>query len=104
MNKITKLLYLNVQISKYKYFIYLRCGYSQDMFPIWEKLAQLKNNRPNTPVKIGKIDCDNDEQFCEEQGIGSYPTMRFYNNGVVTKYVGERELQDLLFYIKRNLE
>lgn len=53
------------------------------------------------PVKIAKVDCVDHPQFCREQGIQAYPTMRLFVNGKKfgTDYQGHRTVVDFTDYL-----
>ena len=34
----------------------------------------------NGSVKAGKVNCESHSQICQKAGIGSYPTVRVYQN------------------------
>lgn len=47
----------------------LRCFECNEVQATWEQLAKEYNDKPRSPIIIGKIDCETAEDFCIEQGI-----------------------------------
>ena len=56
------------------------CGPCVAMTPIIEQLAEEYDGK----VLIGKYNCDEENDFCAENGIRSIPTILFFKDGVKT--------------------
>lgn len=69
--------------------------------PIWEKLANDFAAEPN--VLIAKVDAtaENAKSTAEDQGVKSYPTIKFFPKGTSapTDYDGGRSEQDFVTYL-----
>lgn len=56
------------------------CGPCVAMSPIIDQLAEEYDGK----VLIGKYNCDEENDFCSENGIRSIPTILFFKNGQKT--------------------
>lgn len=72
------------------------CGHCQALKPIWIDLADNLDGK----VKVGAVDCTNNEQTCREFGVQGYPTIKFFgaNKDRPEAYQGERDLGSLNAY------
>jgi len=91
------------------------------MAPFWEALAEAINTAfqietvmkafaskdlkadesMKVPILIGKVDCDMHPDFCKEQKIQAYPTLRlFFNQKKYSDYHGDRTLLAVMEYLK----
>ena len=66
------------------------CGYCVKLMPTWKKLKH-----PN--VEIKDKNCEENGELCKQHGIESYPTIKYFPNGMKDKsnyisYTGERSL------------
>jgi len=66
------------------------CGHCKQLQPTWDSLANDLSGR----VKVGKVDCDK-ESICQEYQIQGFPTLKFFKDGEVLDYWGNRLLDDL---------
>ena len=76
------------------------CGHCTRMAPDWDKLS--KEVHPS--VFIYDVNCGDEADLCQENGVSGYPTIKYYQNGVEHKYEGGRGFNDLLDFTKENLE
>jgi protein disulfide-isomerase-like protein len=69
------------------------CGFCQKLAPTWEKLATELEGQ----IKVVKVDCSNvtTESICAYFDVTSFPTLKLINNGKVTTYDGERDLEKM---------
>ena len=56
------------------------CGPCKALAPVIDELAEEYAGR----VTIGKYNCDEENDFCSEEGIRSLPTILFFKNGEKT--------------------
>ena len=56
------------------------CGPCKALAPVIDELAEEYAGR----VTIGKYNCDEENDFCSEEGIRSLPTFLFFKNGEKT--------------------
>ena len=56
------------------------------------------------PVLVGKIDCVLNQEFCTNQRIMAYPTLRLFVDGKPWQggdYVGHRTVMEMVEYLKQ---
>ncbi|KAI0849052.1 disulfide isomerase [Daldinia vernicosa] len=77
------------------------CGHCKALAPTWETLAEDFINEPN--VVIAKVDAeaDNSKATASEQGVTSYPTIKFFPKGSTEgePYSGGRSEKDLVSFL-----
>jgi len=70
------------------------------MAPDWDRLS--KEVHPS--VFIYDVNCGDEAELCNENGVSGYPTIKYYQDGVEKKYEGSRGFEELLKFTKENLE
>ncbi|XP_057326193.1 thioredoxin domain-containing protein 5 homolog [Microplitis mediator] len=79
------------------------CGHCQKLAPTWDELAN--SNSHDTLVSIGKVDCTQYRDICEQFDIKGYPTLLWIENGKkVDKYSGARTHEELKEYVAKMLQ
>ncbi|KAI0112668.1 disulfide isomerase [Hypoxylon sp. NC0597] len=77
------------------------CGHCKALAPTWETLAEDFINEPH--VVIAKVDAeaDNSKATASEQGVTSYPTIKFFPKGSTEgeAYSGGRSEKDLVAFL-----
>ncbi|OTA87298.1 hypothetical protein M434DRAFT_399569 [Hypoxylon sp. CO27-5] len=77
------------------------CGHCKALAPTWETLAEDFINEPH--VVIAKVDAeaDNSKATASEQGVTSYPTIKFFPKGSTEgeTYSGGRTEKDLIQFL-----
>lgn len=74
------------------------CGHCKALAPQYETAATtLKEDN----IKLAKVDCTVEEEVCAEQGIGGYPTLKVFRNGVSKEYSGPRKSDGIVSYMKK---
>lgn len=76
------------------------CGHCTRMAPDWDRLS--KEVHPS--VFIYDVNCGDEAELCNENGVSGYPTIKYYQDGVEKKYEGARGFEELLKFTKENLE
>ena len=81
------------------------CPHCRDFKPIWEKLTNLVNNNPSLNVTLVKINCQEQPELCQRDGVSGYPTLKLKKgNGDVIEYnSGDRSMGSLIQFLKNNL-
>lgn len=91
--------------SKGKHFVKFYapwCGHCQRMAPTWDALA--RSYEHETSVTIGKVDCTQHKEACQEYEVKGYPTLIWIEEGKkVEKYSGDRSHEDLKSFVSRLL-
>jgi len=80
------------------------CGHCKSLAPIWETVANDFVNEPN--VLIAKVDAEaeNSKALAKEQGVSSYPTIKFFKKGSTEPlpYEGGRSEKDFIEFLNAN--
>ncbi|KAJ4405729.1 hypothetical protein N0V91_005036 [Didymella pomorum] len=80
------------------------CGHCKTLAPIWETLANDFVNEPN--VLIAKVDAEaeNAKALAKEQGVSSYPTIKYFKKGSLepTPYEGGRSEEAFITFLNKN--
>nr|XP_045615779.1 thioredoxin domain-containing protein 5 homolog [Procambarus clarkii] len=78
------------------------CGHCQRLTPTWESLA--KSFEHDKSVTIGKLDCTQFRQICNDYEVKGYPTLLWIEDGKkIEKYTGDRSHEDLKEFTVRML-
>lgn len=74
------------------------CGYCKELFPIYKELEK----RVEGIAHIKKVNCDEERDLCLRNNIEGYPTLIFFKKGKKIQYKGERNIQGLVSFVKKN--
>ena len=79
------------------------CGHSRMFLPEWDEFEKIaKRKLPNLIVK--KIECQGDnEQICNNRGIGGFPTIIMYNGNKQIEYEDDRKTKNLIAFCKQHM-
>ncbi|KAI2784909.1 disulfide isomerase [Daldinia loculata] len=77
------------------------CGHCKALAPTWETLAEDFINEPNVVVAKVDAEADNSKATASEQGVSSYPTIKFFPKGSTEgePYSGGRSEKDLVSFL-----
>ncbi|KAL6074441.1 Protein disulfide-isomerase A6 [Balamuthia mandrillaris] len=79
------------------------CPYCQKLAPTWAELGAQENVKDN--FKVGKVNCDENEELCHKQQIGGFPSIRLFRDGtLLKKYVGEKEVDAFVEFVEMEKE
>jgi len=80
------------------------CIWCQRLAPTWEMFAK-EVAQSKMPVAIGKVDCVKEANYCRQQKVMAFPTLRWYANGkpVSPDYKMDRTVLGLTNFVKRKL-
>ncbi|KAI9001015.1 protein disulfide isomerase [Trametes punicea] len=74
------------------------CGHCKALAPHYEEAAtELKQKG----IKLAKVNCVDEADFCQSNGIQGYPTLRVYRNGEYTDYSGPRKADGIISYMTK---
>lgn len=77
------------------------CGHCKALAPHYEEAATALKEKK---VKLAKVDCVDQADLCQANGIQGYPTLRVYRNGDHTDYTGPRKADGIIAYmVKQSL-
>ncbi|KAI9734466.1 MAG: Protein disulfide-isomerase erp38 [Claussenomyces sp. TS43310] len=77
------------------------CGHCKSLAPIWETVASDFANEPSVVVAKVDAEAENSKATAKDQGVASYPTIKFFPKGSTTPidYSGGRSEKDLVSFI-----
>lgn len=76
------------------------CGHCKALAPEYEKLARIVKNE-GKPFVIAELDANAYSDIGGKEQIDGFPTIKFYVNGLVFKFNGDRTAQDMLDFLDR---
>ncbi|KAJ7228613.1 protein disulfide isomerase [Mycena pura] len=77
------------------------CGHCKALAPHYEEAATALKAKN---ISIAKVDCVDQADLCQANGIQGYPTLRVYRYGEATDYRGPRKADGIISYmIKQSL-
>nr|BAH80467.1 putative protein disulfide isomerase [Lentinula edodes] len=77
------------------------CGHCKALAPHYEEAATALKDKD---IKLAKVDCVDQADLCQANGIQGYPTLRVYKNGTPSDYQGPRKADGIISYmVKQSL-
>ncbi|KAH9943444.1 disulfide isomerase [Epithele typhae] len=74
------------------------CGHCKALAPHYEEAAtELKAKN----IKLAKVNCVDEADFCQSNGIQGYPTVRVYRKGEHSEYTGPRKADGIISYMTK---
>ncbi|CAH3172769.1 unnamed protein product [Porites evermanni] len=74
------------------------CGHCQNAKPKFLKASEAFTAEPNKAFTA--VDCTQDTDLCDKQGVNGYPTIKYYKFGAfVVEYDGDRTDQDFVSFM-----
>ncbi|EMD40736.1 hypothetical protein CERSUDRAFT_111314 [Gelatoporia subvermispora B] len=74
------------------------CGHCKALAPHYEEAATALKEKN---IKLAKVNCVDEADFCQANGIQGYPTLRVYRNGEYTDYTGPRKTDGIISYMTK---
>lgn len=74
------------------------CGQCKNFAPQYTQLARLLP-RMVPGMTLTKLDCEAHGEFCQQQGVESYPTLVYYDNGKEKHFKGRPSTESLMEWI-----
>jgi len=51
-------------------------------------------------INVAKVDCTTNQKTCQDHGVGGYPTIKLFKNGVTHDFQGDRNLDSMSQFAK----
>ncbi|THH32878.1 hypothetical protein EUX98_g1310 [Antrodiella citrinella] len=74
------------------------CGHCKALAPHYEEAATVLKDKN---IKLAKVNCVDEGDFCQANGIQGYPTLRVYRNGEFSDYTGPRKADGIISYMTK---
>ncbi|KAI0832416.1 protein disulfide isomerase [Trametes gibbosa] len=74
------------------------CGHCKALAPHYEEAATALKEKN---IKIAKVNCVDEAEFCQTNGVQGYPTLRVYRNGEYSDYTGPRKADGIISYMTK---
>ncbi|KAI0352963.1 protein disulfide isomerase [Trametes cingulata] len=74
------------------------CGHCKALAPHYEEAATALKEKN---IKLAKVNCVDEADFCQSNGVQGYPTLRVYRNGEYTDYTGPRKADGIISYMHK---
>ncbi|XP_040575277.1 thioredoxin domain-containing protein 5 [Lepeophtheirus salmonis] len=75
------------------------CSHCKRLAPTWETLAKEYTDKD---VKLARVDCTIETEFCSDMDVTGYPTLKFFGKEEV-KYRGQRDEDSLVKFIETQM-
>ncbi|CAG8602823.1 14158_t:CDS:10 [Rhizophagus irregularis] len=78
------------------------CGHCKKLAPVYEQLADSFSHAKDQVI-IAKVDADNHKDLGNRFGVGGYPTLKWFNKGVIDnpdEYDKGRDLESLISFVE----
>ncbi|KAH9951589.1 protein disulfide isomerase [Amylocystis lapponica] len=72
------------------------CGHCKALAPHYEEAATALKQKN---IKVAKVNCVDQADLCQSNGIQGYPTLRVYRNGEDGEYTGPRKADGIISYM-----
>ncbi|KAJ7129623.1 thioredoxin-like protein [Mycena epipterygia] len=74
------------------------CGHCKALAPHYEEAATALKEKN---IKLAKVDCVDQADLCQSNGIQGYPTLKVYRNGTPSDYGGPRKAEGIIAYMTK---
>ncbi|CUA70245.1 prolyl 4-hydroxylase, beta polypeptide [Rhizoctonia solani] len=74
------------------------CGHCKALAPQYEEAA---TTLKAAGIKLAKVDCTENADLCQANGVGGYPTLKVFRNGKHKEYSGPRKADGIVSYMKK---
>jgi len=81
------------------------CMFSQQLAPIFHKAADILHEEFDN-VKLGRVDCEQQQDIALQNAVSKYPTLKIYRDGKALRkeYRGQRSVDAFSQFIKQHLK
>lgn len=74
------------------------CGHCKALAPHYEEAATVLKDKG---IKLAKVNCVDEADMCQKNGVQGYPTLRVYRNGEHVNYSGPRSSEGIISYMTK---
>ncbi|CAE6500976.1 unnamed protein product [Rhizoctonia solani] len=74
------------------------CGHCKALAPQYEEAA---TTLKTAGIKLAKVDCTENADLCQANGVGGYPTLKVFRHGKDKEYSGPRKADGIISYMKK---
>lgn len=74
------------------------CRHCQALAPEYETASTTLKDEG---IKLGKVDCTQEQALCSDYQIEGFPTLKVFRNGVPTDYGGSRKAEGIVGYMRK---
>lgn len=74
------------------------CGHCKALAPQYEEAATALKEKG---IKLAKVDCTENADLCQANGVGGYPTLKVFRNGTPKEYSGPRKADGIISYMNK---
>ncbi|KAF9736920.1 hypothetical protein PMIN06_010674 [Paraphaeosphaeria minitans] len=80
------------------------CGHCKSLKPVWEQLANTFANEQGVTIAQVDAEAENSKALAKEQGVSSYPTIKYFKKGTTEPlpYEGARAEADFVEFLNTN--
>lgn len=80
------------------------CGHSRNFLPEWKKIKNEIESKKELNTICVEYNCEEDKKTCEKYNVRGYPTLLLHKeNGEVINYNGQREMSEIIKFVKQNI-
>ncbi|KAI8906338.1 thioredoxin-like protein [Gorgonomyces haynaldii] len=94
--------------TRFVFFGATWCKYCKRLSPRWLRLQESikkSSKMQSYDLKLAKLDCTEEHEFCEMHGAPAYPTLMLYHNGrFEEEYTGDHQTKQMGDYLLQKLE
>lgn len=71
------------------------CPHCRKIAPVWEEVSKKAPSYPQYFL-VADVDCTAESTLCDRVGVRNVPTLIYFNEGRMYKYMGPREYNDIM--------
>eukprot|EP00915_Cephaloidophora_sp_WS-2016_P008488 GHVH01011663.1.p1 GENE.GHVH01011663.1~~GHVH01011663.1.p1 ORF type:complete len:370 (+),score=55.86 GHVH01011663.1:91-1200(+) len=71
------------------------CGHCKKLAPVWQELANKQKTDIPTGLNVAEVDLQKNPDLQTRFGIKSYPTLLMFKDGMMYRFSGKRQVDDL---------
>eukprot|EP01090_Pellita_catalonica_P000053 TRINITY_DN10037_c0_g1_i1.p1 TRINITY_DN10037_c0_g1~~TRINITY_DN10037_c0_g1_i1.p1 ORF type:complete len:521 (+),score=88.70 TRINITY_DN10037_c0_g1_i1:59-1564(+) len=89
------------------------CGHCQALAPAWDEFGRrsletsVQHGSEMVDVNVGRVNCEDEPQICQNEGISGYPTLQFVmetdGERRTEEYGGERDVDSFFSFVEEQI-